>query len=87
MSTVHGAGGADPEATLAADLAGLRVALAEHPFPTRQDDLIAACIGRGVPARLCCRLSRLTRTREYASMAEVCADIVRVEEEAHALDG
>ncbi len=91
MRTVHAAGhtgrqdepGHDEgDAALAADLAELRAALADHPFPTHQDDLIAACLVRNQPARLCCRLSRLSRTHSYASLDEVCADV-----EAAALAG
>ncbi|QIM22277.1 hypothetical protein G7075_15910 [Phycicoccus sp. HDW14] len=79
MTTVH-AGGltahepGDP--ALAADLQQLRGVLAVHPFPARQDDLIAACLVAGAPARLCCRLARLDRTHDYASLDEVCADVV-----------
>ncbi len=70
LSDVHGPpAGDDP--TIEQDLAGLRTALASHPFPTRQDDLIAACLGRGEPARLCCRLSTLDHDAVYGSLDEV----------------
>lgn len=70
--TVHEPG--DP--ALATDLALLREVLAEHPFPTRQDDLIAACLVRHQPARLCRRLAGLDRTHDYTSLDEVCAEVV-----------
>ncbi len=82
MTTVHSGGQTahgpdDPDdPALAADLADLRGVLADHPFPARQDDLIAACLVAGAPARLCCRLSRLDRTHGYASLDEVCADVL-----------
>ncbi|MBD3782567.1 MAG: hypothetical protein IE926_06350 [Micrococcales bacterium] len=79
MTTVHASEqvgpGSEDDPTLAADLAELRLALVAHPFPTRQDDLIAACLVLGVPARVCCRLSRLERTQELASLDEVCAAV------------
>ncbi|WP_299443735.1 hypothetical protein [uncultured Phycicoccus sp.] len=61
--------------TLERDLDDLRRAFADHPFPTRQDDLIAACLGRHEPTRLACRLSKISRTREYATLDEVLADV------------
>ncbi len=61
--------------TLERDLDDLRRAFADHPFPTRQDDLIAACLGRHEPTRLACRLSRISRTREYTCLDEVLADV------------
>lgn len=61
--------------TLERDLDDLRRAFADHPFPTRQDDLIAACLGRHEPTRLACRLSRISRTREYQDIDEVLADV------------
>lgn len=79
MTTVHAGEQTAHEPddpALSADLALLRDVLADHPFPTRQDDLIAACLVRNQPARLCCRLSRLDRTHDYASLDEVCADVV-----------
>ena len=87
MRTVHAAehGGRQGEpghdgddaadVALAGDLAELRAVLADHPFPTHQDDLIAACLVANQPARLCCRLSRLSRTHTYTSLDEVCADV------------
>lgn len=79
MTTVHvaeGATGAGDDPLLAAHLAELRTALADHPFPTHQDDLIASCLALGTPARVCCRLSLLDRTHEYTSLDEVHAAIV-----------
>lgn len=67
---VHGPPAGDGP-TIEQDLAGLRIALASHPFPTRQDDLIAACLGRGEPARLCCRLSTLDHDAVYENLDEV----------------
>ncbi len=64
---------ADP--TLETDLAELREALVGQPFPAQQDDLIAACLVLGLPARLCCRLSRLDRTHTFATLDEVCAAV------------
>lgn len=78
MTMVHQVRGTDDEPeepTLATDLEDLRRALADHPFPTRQDDLIAACLGRHEPTRLACRLSRISRTREYQDIDEVLADV------------
>ncbi|QKE83053.1 hypothetical protein [Arthrobacter sp. NEB 688] len=81
MTTVHvaeehaGSPGEDPQ--LAAQLEVLRAALADHPFPTHQDDLIASCLALGVPSRACCRLALLDRTLEYASLDEVTGAIVR----------
>lgn len=78
MTTVQDRRGTDGDhgdAALDADLADLRRVLADHPFPTQQDDLIAACLGRHEPARLCCRLSKLARTRTYGSLDEVLADV------------
>lgn len=63
----------DPE--LAEDLAALRDALSSHPFPTRQDDLIAGCLGRQTPVRLCSRLSTLPHTTLYATVDEVLDDV------------
>lgn len=79
MTTVHTGGQTAHEPddpAPAADLADLRAVLADHPFPARQDDLIAACLVAGAPARLCCRLARLDRTHDYASLDEVCADVL-----------
>ncbi|MBR7744294.1 hypothetical protein KC207_13450 [Phycicoccus sp. BSK3Z-2] len=72
---VEGMAADDADPRLADDLTDLRRALADHPFPTLQDDLIAACLSRGEPSRLACRLSRLSRTRVYTSLDEVCAEI------------
>ena len=69
-------GDPEPAATLARDLDDLRRVLADQPFPTHQDDLIALVVARREPARLACRLSSLSRTRTYASVDEVC-DAVR----------
>ncbi len=63
------------DADLAEDLAALRDALSSHPFPTRQDDLIAACLGRQTPVRLCSRLSTLSHTTLYATVDEVLDDV------------
>ncbi|MEP6799272.1 MAG: hypothetical protein ABI890_14050 [Lapillicoccus sp.] len=78
MTTVHHARGADGRATdtaLEADLGDLRAALATHPFPSCQDDLIAACLASQQPTRLACRLSRLPRERTYLALDEVLADV------------
>lgn len=64
-----------PDVTLEQDLDDLRAALAGHPFPTRQDDLMAACLGRQAPVRLCSRLSTLSHATVYASLAEVLDDV------------
>lgn len=64
-----------PVPDLETDIAALRVALAEHPFPTHQDDLLAQLIARHEPVRLACRLSSLSRTRTYHSLDEVCEDL------------
>ena len=72
---VEGTAAGDADPRLGDDLADLRTALADQPFPTRQDDLIAACLSRGEPSRLACRLARLSRTRVYLSIDEVCAEI------------
>lgn len=66
-------GALDP--TLEAELVELGVALAGHPFPTHQDDLLAALVAARLPARLACRLARLSRTRTYGSFDEVAADL------------
>jgi hypothetical protein len=58
-------------AALERDLADLRTVLAEHPFPARQDDLMAACLSRHEPVRLCSRLSTLSRTTVYTSVDDV----------------
>lgn len=79
MTTVQTGGQTahDPDdRALGADLGDLRALLAGQPFPATQDDLIAACLVAGAPARLCCRLARLDRTHAYASLDEVCADVV-----------
>jgi len=60
---------------LAEDLAALRAALVTHPFPARQDDLIAACLGRQAPVRLCSRLSTLSHSTLYASIDEVLDEV------------
>lgn len=78
MTMVHDTRGTDGDAwdpTLEADLADLRRALADHPFPAVQDDLIATCIARHEPTRLACRLSKIPRERTYASLDEVLLDV------------
>ncbi|WP_377639077.1 hypothetical protein [Oryzobacter terrae] len=67
--------GADLAPDLEADLEALRVALAAHPFPTHQDDLLAVLIARHEPVRLAWRLSTLSRTRTYHSVAELIEDL------------
>ncbi|MBM6406128.1 DUF2795 domain-containing protein [Phycicoccus sp. CSK15P-2] len=78
MTTVHDVtaaeGGAD-DPTLRGDLAALCLALADHPFPTHQDELIAGCISRNDPSRLVRRLAGLSRTRTYDSVDAVLADV------------
>lgn len=59
------------------DLAALRVVLADHPFPTHQDDLLAALVGRREPVRLARRLTALSRTRAYVSLDDVCDEVRR----------
>lgn len=66
----------DVDASLLRDLDDLRRALEAHVFPGSQDDLIAGCLGRGVPARVVSRLAGLARERIYASPEEVLADVV-----------
>ena len=66
-----------PADDLERDLADLRVALATHPFPTHQDDLLAHLVGHREPIRLACRVSGLSRTRAYESLDEVCDAIRR----------
>lgn len=78
MTMVDDARGTDDvgaDATLTTDLADLRRALQDHPFPTTQDDLIAACLARHEPTRLACRLSRLPRERRYATLDELLVDV------------
>ena len=65
-----------PDPVLEQDLADLRAALEGHPFPTRQDDLIAACLGRHAPVRLCSLLSTLSHATVYATVDQVLADVV-----------
>jgi hypothetical protein len=67
--------GAIVDDALAGDVEELRRALAGHPFPAQQDDLIAALLGRHEPARLSCRLSTLSRTAVYASLDDVLAAV------------
>lgn len=67
-----------PDLVLEADLSALRVALADHPFPTHQDDLLALLVHRREPARLACRLSTLSRTRSYDSLDDLCAELRRL---------
>ena len=62
---------------LDADLAALRAVLARHPFPTRQDDVLALLVARRESSRLLWRAAALHRTRSYASAAEVCDEIAR----------
>jgi hypothetical protein len=80
LAEVHGPREGRGDAALGTDLRDLRAALAAHPFPARQDDLIAACLGQGAPARLCCRLATLDHDTEYADVDEVlCAVAARAE--------
>ncbi len=72
----HGLRDESDDEALEQDLADLRAALATHPFPTRQDDLIAACLGRGAPVRLCSRLSTLSHSTVYLTVDDVLADVV-----------
>ena len=62
---------------LDADLVGLRKALARHPFPTRQDDILALLVARHEPSRLLWRVAALAPSRAYPSADEVCAEIAR----------
>jgi hypothetical protein len=57
------------------DLADLRVVLARHPFPTRQEDVLALLSGRQEPSRLLWRAASLDRARWYRSADEVCEGI------------
>lgn len=57
------------------DLADLRAALARHPFPATQDDILALLVARHEPSRLLWRAAALERTRRYHSVDEVCRDI------------
>ncbi|NHA69144.1 hypothetical protein [Phycicoccus flavus] len=78
MTMVHpapGTTGDRADGSLAADLADLRLVLADQSFPARQDDLIAACLGRGTPSRLCCRLAKLSREAVYDDLGQVLADV------------
>jgi hypothetical protein len=76
LAEVHGPRKDRGDPALEADLGDLRAALSGHPFPSRQDDLIAACLGQGSPARLCCRLATLDHDREYADLDEVLRTVV-----------
>ena len=86
MSMVHDVAGAagddldprtaEPDPQLVTDVDDLRRVLVDQPFPAQQDDLIAACLAAGAPSRLACRLSRLSRTRTYGSLEDLCADVV-----------
>ena len=57
------------------DLAALRAALARHPFPARQDDVLALLVARRAPSRLLWRAASTDRARWYRSADEVCDDI------------
>jgi len=57
------------------DLADLRAALARHPFPTSQDDILALLVVRREPSRLLWRAAALSRSRDYQSADEVCEEI------------
>jgi hypothetical protein len=59
------------------DLAQLREALARHPFPTRQDDILALLVARHERSRLLWRTASLDRWRDYWSADEVCDQIAR----------
>ncbi|MBM6401743.1 hypothetical protein [Phycicoccus sonneratiae] len=85
MTTVHAGDqtGHDADPALTLDLDALRAVLAQHPFPSCQDDLIAACLAAGAPARLCCRLARLDRTQRFASLEEMCAAVAAADVAPH----
>ena len=57
------------------DLTALRAALARHPFPTGQDDILALLVARHEPSRLLWRAAALSRSRRYHSADEVCEEI------------
>ncbi|PKW26989.1 DUF2795 domain-containing protein [Phycicoccus duodecadis] len=78
VDDTRGTGDVSADVALAADLADLRHALQDHPFPASQDDLIAACLARHEPTRLACRLSRLPRERRYATLDELLDDVAAV---------
>jgi hypothetical protein len=59
------------------DLADLRAALARHPFPATQDDILALLVARHEPSRLLWRAAALDRTRAYHSLDAVCDEIAR----------
>jgi hypothetical protein len=59
------------------DLRDLRAALARHPFPATQDDVLALLVARHEPSRLLWRAAALDRTRSYLSVDEVCDEIAR----------
>ena len=57
------------------DLNALRAALARHPFPTGQDDILALLVARHEPSRLLWRAAALSRSRRFESADEVCEEI------------
>ena len=57
------------------DLAALRAALARHPFPARQDDVLALLVARHAPSRLLWRAASMDRARWYRSADEICDEI------------
>jgi hypothetical protein len=73
MTVVEPGGTLDME--LQRDLDELRKVLEHQPFPAQQDDLMAACLGRGEPVRLCVRLSNLDRTRVYPGVDDVLEEV------------
>jgi len=77
MSIDHTSHQAAPPAAEPDDLAELRALLVRLPFPTQQDDVLAALVRRQAPSRLLWRAGCLTRTRRYHSLDELCAEIAR----------
>lgn len=73
MTVVEPGGALDGE--LERDLDKLRQVIEHHAFPTQKDDLMAACLARGEPVRLCTRLSNLSRTEVYSSVEQVLAEV------------
>jgi hypothetical protein len=73
--------GTASSAGLDADLTELRAMLARLPFPTQQDDVLAALVRRQAPSRLLWRAGALSRTRRYHSLEELCDEIGRPTEQ------
>ncbi len=59
------------------DLAQLREALARHPFPTCQDDILALLVARQERSRLLWRAAALDGRHDYFSADEGCDEIAR----------